>query len=114
MTSRAEYLRAADIARLIGISLRTVRRWIADEIIPSVKLGGSRLVARADLAAAVVPAVRTSEVWQLWRRVFQGQRSALWVFQCTQSRHLPQSADDSSRRTGGKRARRPQGQAYAP
>jgi excisionase family DNA binding protein len=49
MTSRAEYLRAADIARLIGISIRTVRRWIADEIIPSVKLGGSRLVARADL-----------------------------------------------------------------
>ena len=56
MTSRAEYLRAADIARLIGISLRTVRRWIADEIIPSVKLGGSRLVARADLERLLCPA----------------------------------------------------------
>ena len=49
MTDGTEYLRAADIARLTGISIRTVRRWIADEIIPSVKLGGARLVARADL-----------------------------------------------------------------
>jgi excisionase family DNA binding protein len=49
MTRYAEYLRAPDIARLMGISIRTVRRWIADEIVPSAKLGGSRLVARADL-----------------------------------------------------------------
>ena len=49
MTGGTEYLRAADIARLTGISIRTVRRWIADEIIPSTKLGGARLVARADL-----------------------------------------------------------------
>ena len=49
MTCRTEYVRAADIARLTGVSIRTARRWIADEIIPSVKLGGSRLVARADL-----------------------------------------------------------------
>ena len=39
MTGRAEYLRAAEIARLVGMSTRTARRWIADEIIPSVKLG---------------------------------------------------------------------------
>jgi excisionase family DNA binding protein len=44
-----EYLRAADIVRLTGMSLRTIRRLIADEIIPSTKLGGARLVARADL-----------------------------------------------------------------
>jgi hypothetical protein len=31
------------------MSVRTVRRWIADEILPSAKLGGARLVARADL-----------------------------------------------------------------
>lgn len=49
MTSGTDYLRAADIARLTGASIRTIRRWIADEIIPSAKLGGSRLVARADL-----------------------------------------------------------------
>ena len=35
MTGGAKYLRAADIVRLTGISIRTVRRWIADEIIPS-------------------------------------------------------------------------------
>jgi excisionase family DNA binding protein len=49
MTSGTNYLRAADIARLTGASIRTIRRWIADEIIPSAKMGGSRLVARADL-----------------------------------------------------------------
>jgi excisionase family DNA binding protein len=49
MIGGTEYLRAADIARLTGMSIRTVRRWIADEIIPSTKLGGARLVARADL-----------------------------------------------------------------
>ena len=48
MTDGTDYLRAADLARLTGMSLRTVRRWIADEIIPSTKLGGARLVARAD------------------------------------------------------------------
>ena len=49
MTGGTEYLRAADIARLTGTSIRTVRRWIADEVVPSTKLGGARLVARADL-----------------------------------------------------------------
>ena len=49
MTGGTEYLRAADIVRLIGMSMRTVRRWIADETLPSTKLGGARLVARADL-----------------------------------------------------------------
>jgi excisionase family DNA binding protein len=49
MTGGTEYLRAADIVRLTGTSLRTVRRWIREEIIPSTQLGGARLVARADL-----------------------------------------------------------------
>ena len=49
MTRGTEYLRAVDIVRLTGMPLRTVRRWIADAIIPSTKLGGARLVARADL-----------------------------------------------------------------
>jgi excisionase family DNA binding protein len=49
MTDDTEYLRAADVAQITGVSLRTARRWIADEIIPSTKLGGARLVARADL-----------------------------------------------------------------
>jgi excisionase family DNA binding protein len=49
MSRGPEYLRATEIARLTGMSLRTVRRWIDDEIIPSVKLGGARLVARTEL-----------------------------------------------------------------
>jgi excisionase family DNA binding protein len=49
MTGGTEYLRAADIVRLTGASMRTVRRWIADKIIPSTRLGGVRLVARQDL-----------------------------------------------------------------
>jgi excisionase family DNA binding protein len=49
MIAGKDYLRAADIAELTGMSVRTIRRWIADEILPSIKLGGARLVARADL-----------------------------------------------------------------
>ena len=49
MTAGTQYLRAGEIARLVGVAERTVRRWIADRILPSAKLGGARLVARADL-----------------------------------------------------------------
>jgi excisionase family DNA binding protein len=49
MTDSTEYMRAADIAELTGVSIRTVRRWIADKVIPSTKLGGARLVAKAEL-----------------------------------------------------------------
>jgi excisionase family DNA binding protein len=49
MSTPKQYLRAPEIAALTGMSLRTIRRWIADEILPSLKLGGARLVARADL-----------------------------------------------------------------
>jgi excisionase family DNA binding protein len=49
MTDGAEYLRAGDIARLSGASVRTVRRWIADRIVSSVKVRGIRLVPRKDL-----------------------------------------------------------------
>jgi hypothetical protein len=40
MTGETEYLRARDIARLTGMSIRTARRWIADQIIPSVNWVG--------------------------------------------------------------------------
>ena len=49
MTVARKYLRAGEIAGLTGMSLRTVRRWIRAEVLPSTKLGGARLVARADL-----------------------------------------------------------------
>jgi excisionase family DNA binding protein len=45
MSAGKRYLRATEIAGLTGVSVRTARRWIADEILPSAKLGGARLVA---------------------------------------------------------------------
>jgi excisionase family DNA binding protein len=50
-----QYLRATDIAELTGASVRTVRRWIADEVLPSVKIGGARLVAEPDLERLLSP-----------------------------------------------------------
>ena len=47
MTGQGEYLRARDIARLTGMSVRTARRWIAKRILASGKIGGARLVARS-------------------------------------------------------------------
>jgi excisionase family DNA binding protein len=61
MSDAAEYLRAADIARITGMSLRTVRRWIDDEIIPSTKLGGARLVPKAELGRLLSPLPTATE-----------------------------------------------------
>ncbi len=43
------HLRVREIAADLGMSERTIRRWISDGTLPSSKLGGARLVARADL-----------------------------------------------------------------
>jgi excisionase family DNA binding protein len=51
-----EYLRADEIARLTGVSVRTVRRWIAAGTLQSVKVGGVRLVARQTLQKTLAPA----------------------------------------------------------
>ena len=56
MTRPPQYLRAAEIARLTGLSERTVRRWIASGELASAKIGGARLVAKADLDRALSPA----------------------------------------------------------
>jgi excisionase family DNA binding protein len=56
MTDAPEYLRADAIARLSGASVRTVRRWIADEMLPSVKVGGLRLVPRNAIEKMLSPA----------------------------------------------------------
>ena len=61
MTDGTEYLRAGDIAQLTGMSLRTIRRWIADEIVPSTKLGGARLVAKAELGRLLSPPPTSTE-----------------------------------------------------
>jgi excisionase family DNA binding protein len=53
MSRRPAYLRAQGVADLLGVSVRTVRRWIADGILPSTLIGGSRLIAEEDLALAL-------------------------------------------------------------
>jgi excisionase family DNA binding protein len=55
MIDAPKYLRAGEIAPLVGVSLRTVRRWIAEEVLPSVKLGGARLVPRKGLERMLSP-----------------------------------------------------------
>jgi excisionase family DNA binding protein len=55
MNNDAEYLRAADIARLTGVSIRTTRRWIAKRLIASGKVGGARLVAKSELERLLSP-----------------------------------------------------------
>jgi excisionase family DNA binding protein len=48
-----QYLRAAEIAALTGMSLRTIRRWIKDEVLPATKVAGARLVATEEVKAAL-------------------------------------------------------------
>jgi excisionase family DNA binding protein len=55
MTEGSEYLRAADIARLTGASIRTARRWIAKRLLASGKIGGARLVAKSELERLLRP-----------------------------------------------------------
>jgi hypothetical protein len=55
MTNAQEYLRARDIVRLTGASLRIARRWIADKILASGKVGGARLVAKTELLRLLSP-----------------------------------------------------------
>lgn len=38
------FLRPRQVAELLGVTERSIRRWIADDTIPSVKVGGARLV----------------------------------------------------------------------
>jgi excisionase family DNA binding protein len=46
---RRSHMRAADVAAELGVSLRTVRRWISDGRLLSTRLGGARLIAQDDL-----------------------------------------------------------------
>ena len=55
MGERQRYYRAAEIAEELGVDIRTIRRWIADGTLPSVKIGGARLVAEADLLRLLQP-----------------------------------------------------------
>jgi len=55
MSGDREYLRAGDIARLTGVSIRTARRWIAKRLLTSVKVGGARLVTKRELERLLSP-----------------------------------------------------------
>jgi len=55
MTDAPDFLRAGGIARLVGVSVRTVRRWIADDTLPSMKVRGVRLVSRKELGRVLSP-----------------------------------------------------------
>ena len=61
MSEAPEYLRARDIARLTGMSVRTARRWIARRIVASGKVGGARLVARSELERLLSPQIPLDE-----------------------------------------------------
>lgn len=56
MTDGPDFLRAGEIAHLAGVSVRSVRRWIAEGTLPSVKLRGVRLVPRKHLERMLAPA----------------------------------------------------------
>jgi excisionase family DNA binding protein len=60
MRSRA-FLRPRLVAELLDVTERTVRRWIADETLPSVKVGGARLIARATLEQQLGASLNLSE-----------------------------------------------------
>ena len=49
MSGKSTHLLVHEIATAVRRSERTVRRWIADGTLPSVKIGGTRLVAKATL-----------------------------------------------------------------
>ena len=55
MNDRQQYLRAREIAELLGQSVRTIRRRIKDGTLPSIKIGGARLVAKDDLLRVLQP-----------------------------------------------------------
>ena len=44
MSEPRKYVRAGELAQMLGVTVRTVRRWIASGAIPSDKVGGVRLV----------------------------------------------------------------------
>ncbi len=55
------FLRPRLVAELLDVTERTVRRWIADGTLSSVKLGGARLIARATLEQQLGASLDLSE-----------------------------------------------------
>jgi excisionase family DNA binding protein len=57
MTERPAFTTARALGRRYGKSERTIRRWIASGALPSVKIGGSRLIPEDQLDALMTEAV---------------------------------------------------------
>ncbi len=55
------FLRPRLVAELLDVTERTVRRWIADGTLPSVKVGGARLIARTTLEQQLGASLDLSE-----------------------------------------------------
>jgi excisionase family DNA binding protein len=60
MTVCAQYLSADQIAIKLGVSVRTVRRWLASGLLRSVRIGGRRLVAEIDLEHLLSPTTKNA------------------------------------------------------
>jgi excisionase family DNA binding protein len=65
MAGTPEYLRAREVANLLNLSERTVRRWIADGTVPSAKIGGARLVNVDEIRRLLAPPSPKSEAAEL-------------------------------------------------
>lgn len=53
--SEKAYLTPADVAVLLGLSERTIKRYISDGTIPAKKLGGRWIIRRVDLDRVLAP-----------------------------------------------------------
>ena len=52
-TPSPRYLSAQEVARQLDCSVRTVRRWIADGVLPAVTIGGLCRIAESDVEAMI-------------------------------------------------------------
>ena len=46
-TEPPDWIRSGEVARILGVSVRTVRNWTARGVLPSVRPGGHRLFSAA-------------------------------------------------------------------
>ena len=87
MTDAPEYLRAGDIARLTGVSLRTVRRWIAEES-AAVGEAGRRAVGAKE-GARTTALARTARTGQSPKKKSSKTRGISAYRENTMKEHVP-------------------------
>lgn len=83
MNAGRGYVRAGDVADLLGVNVRTVRRWIKDGSLVSVRVGGARLIAKADLANFLQP-IKPEEAFRTRaKKPFPPRRSLRRTARCS-------------------------------